>query len=159
MNIDTKISIISTLVTFFAVIVALALGIVPGLVERHRNRKVSERRAYSLLKLIKKMIKDYRIYNPVRVIQDERVQFQYDVSKIKKMTVNIDLNDEIRNLENAAEYLNSKTRMVVLETVEALFEIASGYPKDKYKWDDLENKIESILVKLKESRKKGSEPL
>ena len=149
MDTDTIISIVSSVATVMAVIVALALGIIPNLIEKRKNRKLAEQRSYSLLKLLQKLVKDYKFYNPQKIIQDEKTQYQYDISNIQKMTINVNLYEETRYLNRLAEDLKFETKTIVLDTTDLLLKIASGYPYDSDTWDKLEKKIVSTLETLK----------
>ena len=146
---NTIISIVSTGATVMAVIVALVLGIIPNLIEKRKNRKLAKQRSYSLLKLLQKLVKDYRFYNPQKIIQDEKTQYQYDISNIQKMTINVNLYEDTRYLNRLAEDLKFETKTIVLDTTDLLLKIASGYPYDSDTWDKLEKKIVSTLETLK----------
>jgi hypothetical protein len=148
MDLSTKLDIVSTISTTVAVLVALGLGVIPGFIRQKRERKLATDRSHNVLKLLKILIKEYRLYNPEQVIQNGVTQYQYNIANLKGMAVNIDLQNEIQNLINYTEHLNHKTKESMIVTIDLLSKISSGFPYDKSEWDLLEERISESLSLL-----------
>ncbi|KZM43032.1 hypothetical protein OA92_09655 [Marinomonas sp. SBI22] len=148
MDLQTKLSIVNALSTFLAVVVALVLGVSPSVLRKVRERRLAIKRSHKLLSTIKMVVKNYRFYNPQKVIQDGVTQYQYDVSNIKGMSINIDLYQEVQNLNLLAENLPLNHKLVVTETIDLLVAITSGFPFSESEWNHLEELISKSLESL-----------
>ena len=148
MDLQTKLSIVNALSTFLAVVVALVLGVFPSVLRKVRERRLAIKRSHKLLSTIKMVVKNYRFYNPQQVIQDGITQYQYDVSNIKGMSINIDLYQEVQNLNLLAENLPLNHKLVVTETIDLLVAISSGFPFSESEWNHLEELISKSLESL-----------
>jgi hypothetical protein len=127
---------------------ALFLGVIPDILRGISERGIAIRRCHTLLFTIQMVVKKYRFYKPQKLIQDNITQYQYHVSNVQEMCINIDLYQEAKNLNLLSENLKSKIQIVVTETVDLLVAISSGFPFDEKDWDRLESLISKSIETL-----------
>ncbi|ANW23178.1 hypothetical protein BA953_02600 [Vibrio coralliilyticus] len=141
---------ISAISTAFAALVALALGAIPPLLSRFKERRLATERTYNRLKTVQLVVKKYRYYNVQEVIQDGYTQYQYDTNNAKGMTININLYEEANQLNELSENLGSGAKSEVKRAVDLLIRISSGFPFHQEDWDRLEALIKQSIEELEQ---------
>ncbi|OCH04161.1 hypothetical protein [Aliivibrio fischeri] len=140
MSLDVKLDLISTIATCLAVIVALGLGVVPGLLRRRNDKYLAMIHCDTSLKVIQLVINNYRKYNPITIYptdSDEK-QFQYDIDNVQGMKININLYQEVQNLNRCSLGLDSHLNKSIAELIDLTLIISSGFPVNVQEWDRLE---------------------
>lgn len=139
---------VSALSTAFAALVALSLSVLPPMLMRLSKRKLARKRTLNRMKTVQLVVRNYRLYNPQRVVQNGITQYQYDISNVKSMSINIDLYQEANLINELSDNLSGQVKSKVGETLDLLVEVSSGFPVNADDWDQLERLIGQSIQQL-----------
>ncbi|KYC48917.1 MAG: hypothetical protein AMQ22_01799 [Candidatus Methanofastidiosum methylothiophilum] len=147
---EIAISIISTVISFIAVITAICLSIIPEMAKNKNQRKMARIRIKHVFGIINVFFEEYRFYNTTKFVYNKNVLLSYDLADLK---YKIDILSMLESIKEDIILAKYSEQAKLNSIYYRCYEVFSGFPKPLLSWYILEADIVEYFKFSNESKK------